>query len=268
MTPTIKNHQNLLSLWHLYGAVELDPQYNSIWHNTDWPNRCWLEHSNNTNEMLSNSELYPNFLEKLSLLSTETTFSVFHSQEISDASGNEALIGALAEADLQRSFTQMAMHLPLPKWNRLKLDNQLSIKSIADANQFDEWAAIGSDAFGYQINPSKISGASTKKGITCLLVDYKEVPAATALMYKTGRTMGIHQVAVKSNFQGQGIARNLMIELINHCQETGIDNIVLQSSDAGKPLYDSLGFKELYEIHNYANPGIDDIQQKFFKFRA
>ena len=251
MTPDIENHQNLLSLWHLYGAVPLDPQSNVIWRNTDWPHRCWLEQPESLEELLSDKQSRMSLQEILASAPAETIFSIFHSEALSNASANEAFINHMAKAGRQRSSNQLAMYLPLASWHCPKPDIQLAMKRITDADEFDKWAAIGSDAFGYKINPKIITGLSDKNGIRCFLVDYQEEPVATALMYQTGSTMGIHQVAVKSSHQGQGIARNLMTALIGHCKNMGLDSVVLQASDAGKPLYDSLGFRDLYEIHNF-----------------
>ncbi len=69
--------------------------------------------------------------------------------------------------------------------------------------------------------------------------------------YKTGDTIGIHQVGVKPCFQGQGIARHLMAALLMRCQNWQAKRAVLQASSAGLPLYQSLGFNSQFIIKSY-----------------
>ena len=61
----------------------------------------------------------------------------------------------------------------------------------------------------------------------------------------------MHQVSVSPSFQGQGIAKWLMINLLNQSVDWQAENIVLQASTMGKPLYDKLGFKGQFFINNY-----------------
>ena len=46
----------------------------------------------------------------------------------------------------------------------------------------------------------------------------------------------------------RGIARTLMLTLMAWARNEGFDRIILHASDAGRPLYDSLGFKSTNEM--------------------
>ena len=49
-------------------------------------------------------------------------------------------------------------------------------------------------------------------------------------------------VYVEPEFRRRGIARNLMVALLDWCRQQGIPRIVLHPTTNGQPLYESLGF--------------------------
>jgi len=55
-------------------------------------------------------------------------------------------------------------------------------------------------------------------------------------------------VYTEPQWRGKGIARALMRELMRWASEQGTDRVVLHASDAGRPLYESLGFHSTNEM--------------------
>jgi len=55
-------------------------------------------------------------------------------------------------------------------------------------------------------------------------------------------------VYTEPQWRGKGIARALMRELMQWASEQGTDRVVLHASDAGRPLYESLGFHSTNEM--------------------
>lgn len=55
-------------------------------------------------------------------------------------------------------------------------------------------------------------------------------------------------VYTEPQWRGKGIARALMRELMRWASEQGTDRVVLHASDAGRPLYESLGFHPTNEM--------------------
>ena len=55
-------------------------------------------------------------------------------------------------------------------------------------------------------------------------------------------------VYTEPQWRGQGIARALMREVMGWASEQGTDRVVLHASDAGRPLYESLGFHSTNEM--------------------
>nr|WP_241242218.1 GNAT family N-acetyltransferase [Thalassotalea sp. G2M2-11] len=144
------------------------------------------------------------------------------------------------------------MYLPLNHPLKLpKCNNALNIKSISTDNDIKQWVGIGSQAFGYDINFQVIQQLRRNSAIHLLLAWLDQTPVACGLLYQTDKVIGIHQVAIAPKYQGQGLAKQLMVEMINRCFELGGNYVVLQASSAGKPLYQKLGFHEQFIIDNY-----------------
>lgn len=247
MNPAQDNYSNLIGLWKLYGTKELLPNHPSLFHNTGWPYRCWMENP----EVLKDTTCVKRELENLRLISPNTTVSLFQNNQVSRNANNTGLQSTLNASGFQHAFNQVAMDLQLNNWQPSKACIDLDTVEVKSKSHIDEWASIGSNAFGYEIDPSIISNIKDYEGITCLLFELHGTAVATALLYQTGSIMGVHQVAVSPEFQGKGIARGLMTKLINQCKKQQLEAISLQASEAGKHLYDSLGFQPLFDIHNY-----------------
>lgn len=65
---------------------------------------------------------------------------------------------------------------------------------------------------------------------------------------QTGRRAYVMNVYVEPNYRRQGLAQQLMQTIIEWCRANGIRTVALQASDAGRPLYESLGFKATNEM--------------------
>jgi GNAT superfamily N-acetyltransferase len=49
-------------------------------------------------------------------------------------------------------------------------------------------------------------------------------------------------------YRRQGLARKLMVEMLDWCREEGFKTVSLHASDEGRPLYEALGFKPTNEM--------------------
>lgn len=58
----------------------------------------------------------------------------------------------------------------------------------------------------------------------------------------------ILNVYVEPEYRRRGIARRLMIEMIDWCRNNGFASVGLHASDEGRPLYEQLGFKPTNEM--------------------
>lgn len=59
---------------------------------------------------------------------------------------------------------------------------------------------------------------------------------------KIGREAYLLSVYTRPAWRGRGIANVMMREMIDHAWEAGVGRIFLHASDAGRPIYEKLGF--------------------------
>ncbi|HTF97185.1 MAG TPA: GNAT family N-acetyltransferase [Cellvibrio sp.] len=68
---------------------------------------------------------------------------------------------------------------------------------------------------------------------------------------KPATSSGLTLIGVRENFRGQGIAKNIMQQVIQVSIAMGGKYLTLQASAAGEPLYRNLGFTPQFLIRNY-----------------
>ena len=61
----------------------------------------------------------------------------------------------------------------------------------------------------------------------------------------SGRDAYVLDVYVQPGYRGRGIGRTLMETLVEWCEQQCLVTITLEASDAGRPLYDRLGFEAM-----------------------
>ncbi len=75
------------------------------------------------------------------------------------------------------------------------------------------------------------------------LAYYQGRPVATALRYGYKLTAGLYWVSTEPDFRGQGIAKQLVKRVLHDARVDGYHWAVLQASQMGLPLYESIGFR-------------------------
>ncbi|RDW20919.1 GNAT family N-acetyltransferase [Oceanobacillus chungangensis] len=92
--------------------------------------------------------------------------------------------------------------------------------------------------------------------IQLLVEDKEEIIACGAIIFyefppsytnKSGKKAYITNMFTKENYRGQGIATNLLTNLVDVAKESGISKIWLGASKLGRPVYKKFGFKETDE---------------------
>ncbi len=258
MTINQLNITNLTGLWNKYGANPIESIHGVTLHgNRSWPNRYWFEITDS--EQVDN--LTPDQLQKtldklINLVPSSKMLPILPlvngSEKINKAI-NEWLQQYLDNNNWQLTLEQTAMYLDLESYlcNSAANNNQLNVQKISSVEDIKAWVTVCEEAFGYSIDQSVIEHVKNHSEIQLLLAHINNQPVATALTYITQGIVGIHQVGVRKNQQGKGIAKQLMEKII---EQNKLDNkklVVLQASKVGKPLYDRLGFGVLFEIGSF-----------------
>ncbi|MFO6425060.1 GNAT family N-acetyltransferase [Motilimonas sp. KMU-193] len=246
------NLTNLTQLWQKYGAQALPTQQKTKWQaNLSWPHRCWLARPL---AELGDQEFESQLLSGLTRVPNNAILSLWPSalkQGVDDAVLRVEQV--VTKHHWLPSFEQVAMYKTIDP----NVDYQVSARDgfrlveVSSELELQLWLDVASAAFDYQIDSAVIAGLLNDPNIKVLLAYQGKQAVASALLYKTGEVIGLHQVGVKPACQGQGLARDLMHTLIAMSAKWQGRYVVLQASAAGLPLYQRLGFVSQFKISNY-----------------
>lgn len=269
-----ENLHNLLSLWKTYGAHTvryphaLHSQQNDdtrVYYNPSWPYRSWVELGTNstqteaviTNQILSaplralpeaplRSAVIPVCLPEHSPHLTQAQ-GLFHNAGFTCSFTQKAMalnLHSLSQHTLEQEFT------PLGK-NKSQSGSELALTQLTHPQTIPNWCDIAGAAFQYTIDQNVIFPLVNHPHCRLYLAYENQQPVATALLYKTGTSIGIHQIGVHPAHQGKGVANALMKKLLMACKSWGGRTAVLQASTQGEGLYIKWGFEPLFMIHNF-----------------
>lgn len=230
---------NLTNLWKRYGAIQIaDNGQVQVYRNTYWPHRCWLE-----GDSVANNDM-TSFIDHIPDSATVSLWST--------KGANPCIEQQLRQRGWRCTFKLTAMCFNLNGLSSISpSDASFRMQPVNTLADVKEWVEIGSDAFGYNIDVPVIEKLINESDFRLLLGTFNGEAVASALLYKTGDTVGVHQLGVKCSFQGRGIARQFMQRLLIAGTKWQGKAVVLQASEVGLPLYESLRFTRQFIIDNY-----------------
>ncbi len=246
------NLVNLTGLWKKYGSRPMAGDIAPLLHaNTRWPHRCWLDM--NTGDVSNTKPDFLNDTAWLDKMPESTVIPVWTMKGIREHGGVTPMEQMLIEKKWNCVFEQTAMCLALEDTIEYSPTPRqgFEVNRVCMPEDIKKWVAIGSEAFAYTIDYPVIEKLFNDQDIKILLGWQDAQAVAAALLYKTGDVVGIHQVGVIRAFQGRGIARCFMQYIIEICAQWQCKHLVLQASQLGQPLYESLGFSAQFTIKNY-----------------
>jgi ribosomal protein S18 acetylase RimI-like enzyme len=227
------NIDNLTGLWKkMSGEVSSQDPLRKC---TEWPYRVWVDWGDSTSAL-------------------EKSFADLSKNAVATVWGNvdkpSALEGLLLKASWPISFTQMAMVLALDEY-AVPESNVMRLREVKTSDELSRWVAVASESFGYQVSESVIEKLMNDDSIKLLFLEREGEMVATVLLYKTGDVIGVHQVGVLPSERGQGLAYEVMLQVINECKTWQGRYVSLQASVMGLSTYQRLGFESQFEIRNY-----------------
>jgi GNAT superfamily N-acetyltransferase len=242
------NLNNLTQLWQRYGARSLyeDDQL-QLRKNISWPNRVWADMA----RPVSGRSLE----QAAKNAANATLFPLWPAMTEDGSAAPQVTVDALVRQsrDWQPAVQHTAMALQLDK--QLPVNTQslarypIHIKCLSGDTDIAAWVATGSKAFGYTIDASVIVPLLACKDTQILLAyNQDSQPVATGLLFRTGDVVGIHQIGVPADHRGKGYATQMMRFLIQCAEKWQADYVVLQASEAGRPVYQKLGFVDQFMI--------------------
>lgn len=224
------NIDNLTALWRAMGSEPGGMA--GLQASRGWPHRFWFD--------WGHQPLYERH--ELARLPPRAMVPVW--------TAGSALERALISQGFGLALEQRAMHLSVGGGGS-RPEGDLRLSRVLTPAQADRWAALCGRAFGYEVAAATVRRLLGDSGARLLLASREAVPVATALLYHTGEVAGIHQVGVVPEHRGQGIARELMLQLMALAREQGARYLTLQASAAGEGLYRRLGFVPRFPISSY-----------------
>jgi len=79
-------------------------------------------------------------------------------------------------------------------------------------------------------------------------------PVSTGLGFRTGRTIGVYNVATLESARGRGYGAAMTQRVVADGVAAGCDVAILQASPMGLPIYERLGFRTVVEYMGYVEP--------------
>ena len=230
------NIQNMISLWHLYGAQSKE----KLWHSVSWPHRVWHDS-----------------LEPDVTIATLAHASLAKEQKIVMLQEQQQLTPAwLARYQFDGGLQLMNIDLTTSTFARCDKTQLIpvsieSIESIESISQINEFSALCSKGFGYKIDTQVLEKVAQMSSVKLMLLAVDGRSVATALLHETERVLGIYQIAVPAEHRGKGYATSIMLHILNYAQQKGFQYACLQASEMGQNLYLKLGFKVCGQLMIY-----------------
>ena len=238
------NTRNMTTLWKRYSAESIALSKGSIFFNTQWPHKVWLEGH------LENYE-YSFFIESVRSLLYQNPLRAFATWDklIENIFSSSEAVN-LIKNDNTSSLVGMSLDLNAIEHGAVASELPLMCHDVS-SNDVNFWTELCSRGFGYQIDACAINSVVRHSDVSLLWYSYKNEPVGTALIAATGSIAGFHQIAVLPKWRGKGIARGIVTQIILRAFENGATEAVLQASKMGLGVYEKLGFVENFEIKYY-----------------
>ena len=151
----------------------------------------------------------------------------------------------------------MALH-PIPP-SRTALPAGHEIRLVTDAEGMEDHIATCALGFGMPAAMLRvIVGAETwQRPGTAVYVGYADgVPVTTGLSLRTGRTIGVYNIATIESARRQGLGAAMTERVAADGRHEGCDVAILQASAMGRPVYERLGYRMVVAYDGYGDPGL------------
>jgi GNAT superfamily N-acetyltransferase len=172
------------------------------------------------------------------------------------AGGDDGLVQAARTAGLRDVGGPPLMVLPaIEGIPEPPFDLQVRIASSSD--ELDHHAAVVAGGFGMPIEFARVilSAALLHDPDAAMAVGYVGGrPVTTALLARSGDTAGVYNVATLDEHRGRGYGEAATWAVIAEGLHRGCTHAVLQSSDAGYPVYARMGFMDLGRYRQLEGP--------------
>jgi ribosomal protein S18 acetylase RimI-like enzyme len=183
-------------------------------------------------------------------------FSVTLRRDIDDAWIPVVTALGLVRVSDQVWMPGMAFH-PIPAGTDTPAHAEIDIREVADAE--GTAAHIHAAAAGFGIPAEWLQPLITVDFLghpdVRLYVGYHEEDSVVAgLGVRVDTTIGVYNIATVPDARRRGYGTAMTQRIIDDGARDGCDVAVLQASEAGKPVYERMGFRTVVEYDAYSDP--------------
>jgi ribosomal protein S18 acetylase RimI-like enzyme len=245
------NIQNLTDLWRAMGAKAMEPDTGPVLHaSPSWPDRLWF----GVAAQLERADIL-RLIDAARDAARPVTLPVWCKDE-SDLSRQArptsglSLARELGANRYKVAFEQTVMALDMAQWNSEPASGtEVELQRVEGKTA--DWADVASRSFGYTVPAAVTERLVENSGVSLMIARTDDRLVGTGLVYAEGDVAGLHMVGVVPEARRMGVARTIMMRLLDDVRSRGFGIATLQSSDMGEGLYRELGFGSQGRIRNF-----------------
>ena len=148
-------------------------------------------------------------------------------------------------------YQQSGMAIDLASFKFENNENIGQIRTIKSTDELEEWILVTEEAFGKKRNSHIYKMFLNENDIRLYGCYYKDKIVATLMLYIKDAIAGIHLVGTANDFRGKGFGTMITKTALRDAKDLGCKYSVLQASDMGRNVYNSIGFKEYCKIRHW-----------------
>jgi ribosomal protein S18 acetylase RimI-like enzyme len=159
---------------------------------------------------------------------------------------------------LQRGDPSPAMLIDLSDMPPPKSVDGLVIEAADDAERRRDWGRLTIEAFGMEESLQTAMGSCEATIPADMFEDqprfvgYLEgVPVAVSSLVMTDGVAGVYAVATLPHARKRGIGAAMTLHAMCEGKRRNADVAVLQATDMGRPVYEQIGFRTVFNYQNY-----------------
>jgi GNAT superfamily N-acetyltransferase len=127
-----------------------------------------------------------------------------------------------------------------------------TVKPVATAAALDDMCQVLADAFTFPLDATRrVLGERmlNAHGLTVYLAYRDGQPVSTVTTSQSGPVVGVWAMATAAAQQRQGAGYALLTQVMAQHRERGARAFYLYATEAGKPLYERIGYRTVSELH-------------------
>ena len=151
----------------------------------------------------------------------------------------------------------MAWHPIASKSLQTRSDDRFQIRQVTDEPGVGHHVRALTDGFGLDdvIAPGIMCPDLARRDGWAVYVGYRDgEPVSTGLGLRTGRTIGVYNIATVEPARGRGYGQAMTARVVADGVAAGCDVAILQASAMGQPIYARMGFRVVDRYVGWIDP--------------